>query len=149
GDDPVLISQVTIASSGTAEANLRWIEYWGCQLYQFSFRSLMEGIEGNKVHDLRRDFAARFEHRFKATSDGAGLLERKDFLGREPSEERRFQAVLANLEKHSGQFLTPLSKDVPQSSAFEDLNPPPTFLISLDDTPDSMSSNAKAFFGSG
>lgn len=42
GDDPVLISQVTLANSGRGEANLRWIEYWGCQLYQFSFRSFME-----------------------------------------------------------------------------------------------------------
>src|SRR5262249_42751680 len=42
GDDPVLVSQITVANYGSAAANLRWIEYWGCQLYQFSFRSFME-----------------------------------------------------------------------------------------------------------
>jgi hypothetical protein len=41
GDDPVLISQVTISNNASAPASLRWIEYWGCQLYQFSFRSFM------------------------------------------------------------------------------------------------------------
>lgn len=147
GDDPVLISQVTIASP--VQASLRWIEFWGCQLYPFSFRSFMEASDSQKKYELRRDFAARFEHRFKATGDGAGLLERKDFLGRRPDEDRRFQALLADLEKTPGTFLTSLSKDTPQSSAFEDLNPPPTFLVSLDHAPDFMSSNAKDFFGSG
>ena len=43
GDDPVLLSQVTIANRGAAPASLRWIEYWGCQPYQFSFRAFKIG----------------------------------------------------------------------------------------------------------
>src|SRR5256885_13367095 len=42
GDDPVLISQIKVTNTGAAEAQLRWVEYWGCQLYQFSFHSFME-----------------------------------------------------------------------------------------------------------
>src|ERR1035441_7283922 len=42
GDDPVLISMVTVTNHSSRVANLRWIEYWGCQNYQFSFRSGME-----------------------------------------------------------------------------------------------------------
>jgi len=59
GDDPVLVSQVTVTNSGASPANLRWIEYWGCQLYQFSFRSFMEGFGGKSMHELRRDFGTR------------------------------------------------------------------------------------------
>ncbi|PYV48245.1 MAG: hypothetical protein DMG92_14195, partial [Acidobacteria bacterium] len=77
GDDPVLISQVKITNSGAAEAQLRWIEYWGCQLYQFSFRSFMESFSGKSIHELRREFSTRFEHRFKRLGDGSGLLESK------------------------------------------------------------------------
>src|SRR3954447_22146051 len=53
GDDPVLISQVKITNSGSAGAQLRWIEYWGCQLYQLSFRSFMESAKD--MHELRRN----------------------------------------------------------------------------------------------
>ena len=42
GDDPVLISQVAVTNRDAAEANLRWIEYWGCQVYQFSFRAFFD-----------------------------------------------------------------------------------------------------------
>ncbi|HEX3102922.1 MAG TPA: hypothetical protein VHQ22_00630 [Terriglobales bacterium] len=147
GDDPVLISQVRITNNGAAEAQLRWIEYWGCQLYQFSFRSFMESA--NDMHQLRRNFGARFEHSFRKLSDGSGLIERKQFSGRDPAEERQFAATVANLEKGSDPFLTPPGKDAPTLAAFEDLNPPPTFLLSLDAPADGLSANGKVFFGAG
>ena len=149
GDDPVLISQVTITNSGSAPANLRWIEYWGCQLYQFSFRAFMEGFSGTSMHELRRDFAARFSHEFKKTASGDGLVETKSFPGRDPAEQTRFQAMVAYLEKNPNPFLAVPSREVPKSADFEDLDPPSTFLISLDAPLDGMSSNAKDFFGSG
>ena len=149
GDDPVLLSQTSVTNSGSSSANLRWIEYWGCQLYQFSFRSFMESSSGKNMHDLRRDFGARFEHRFKSAADGAGLIETKEFLGRDPAEDRQFQAMVASLEKEPDPFLAPPAKDVPKNAAFDDLNPPSTFLISLDAPADGMSSNAKDFFGAG
>ena len=31
GDDPVLLSAVTVTNHGNQDANLRWVEYWGCQ----------------------------------------------------------------------------------------------------------------------
>lgn len=149
GDDPALVSQVTIINSGDSPADLRWIEYWGCQLYQFSFRAFMEQFAGKNLHDSRRDFAARFSHNFKAAANGSGLIESKNFNGRDPAEERRFQGVIAHLEKNPDPFLAVPSKEVPKSADFDDSNPPPTFLISLDAAPDGMSSNAKGFFGSG
>ncbi|HZP18359.1 MAG TPA: twin-arginine translocation signal domain-containing protein, partial [Terriglobales bacterium] len=149
GDDPVLVSQVTLTNSGPADAALRWIEYWGCQPYQFSFRAFMESFAGKGMHELRRDFANRFEHRFRKAGDGSGLLESKDFLGRDPAEERQFQGMVAYLEKNPNPFLTAPEKNVPRQSAFEDLDPPPTFLISLDAPADGMSTNGKDFFGAG
>lgn len=150
GDDPLLISQITIGNYfGTAPANLRWVEYWGCQVYQFSFRSFMEASPGKTIHELRREFGARFSHQFRKVANGAGLMETKDFAGRDPNEERRFQGVIANLEQRPDAFLSVPSKEVPNNAVFDDLQPPPTFLISLDAAPDGMSSNAKDFFSSG
>ena len=40
GDDPVLMSEITLTNSGSSARDLRWIECWGCQMYQFSFGRL-------------------------------------------------------------------------------------------------------------
>src|SRR5215831_14170603 len=149
GDDPVLISQVTITNSGGNEASLRWIEYWGCQLYQFSFRSFMEGFTGKSMHEHRRDLGMRFSHAFRQISNGAGLSEKKEFLGRDPAEDRQFQGMVASLEKNPNPFLKAPEKDLPNGADFDDLNPPPTFLISLDAGADGFSTNGKKFFGAG
>jgi hypothetical protein len=42
GDDPVLISQVTVTNHSDHTVTPRWVEYWGCHQYQFSYRALME-----------------------------------------------------------------------------------------------------------
>ncbi len=147
GDDPILISQVKITNTGGADSQLRWIEHWGCQLYQFSFRSFMESAKD--MHELRRSFGARFEHSFRKLSDGSGLRESKQFVGRDPAEERQFTATVANLEKGENTFLTAPDKNAPKLAAFDDLNPPPTFLLSLDAPADGLSSNGKSFFGEG
>jgi hypothetical protein len=147
GDDPLLISQVKITNSGSAEAQLRWIEYWGCQLYQFSFRSFMESAKD--MHELRRNFGARFEHSFRKLTDGSGLIERKQFSGPDPAEERQFAATVTDLQKGENTFLNAPDKNAPKLAAFDDLNPPQTFLLSLDAPADGLSSNGKAFFGTG
>jgi hypothetical protein len=147
GDDPVLISQVRITNNGAAEAQLRWIEYWGCQLYQLSFRSFMESAKD--MHELRRNFGARFEHSCRKLSDGSGLIERKQFTGRDPAEERQFTSTVANLEQGEDVFLTPPDKDAPKLASFDDLNPPQTFLLSLDAPADGFSTSSKVFFDNG
>jgi hypothetical protein len=149
GDDPALVSQVMISNPGTAAANLRWIEYWGCQIYQFSFRAFFEMFAGKSMHDVRRDFGARFLHRFRKLDNGSGLMETEEFQGRDPVEEQRFQGVVAYLEKSPNPFLTAPDKNAPKDAGFEDLNPPPTFLLSLDAVASGMTTNAKGFFGAG
>ena len=149
GDDPVLVSQVTITNHGQSDVNLRWVEYWGCQLYQFSFRGFMQGFAGKSMHELRRDFSNRFEHHFKNLEDGSGMLERKEFLGRDQAEERQFQGMLAYLEKNPNSFLTAPDKNAPKQADFDDLNPAQTFLVSLDGPAEGMTTNGKDFFGAG
>ena len=128
----MLVSQVKATNFSGNEANLRWIEYWGCQHYQFSFRSFMESSGGKSMHDLRREFGKRFKHQFKLADGGVGLIETKEFLGRDPAEDRQFQGVVASLEKEPNPFLAPPAKDAPKNADFDDLNPPSTFLVSLD-----------------
>src|SRR4029077_16728250 len=91
GDDPLLISQVTLANRGRSAANPRWIEYWCCQQYQFSYRSFMQATiqrAVGKAAKLRRKFADRFAHQFRVLDGNAGLLETKQFLGRSAEDEQ-------------------------------------------------------------
>ena len=147
GDDPVLLSQVTITNHGTSTAQLRWIEYWGCQVYQFSFRSFMDMFTGaGDPVSLRRKLGERFAHQFRALEARAGLAETKRFLGRLPEEEAAFERIKANLAARPNPFLGPVQETVPEAS-FDDLEPPPVFLVSLDAPADGLATNAKKFFG--
>jgi len=151
GDDPVVVSIVKVTNCGTSPAGLRWVEYWGAQNYQFSFRS---GMEAGLLHDntkgaaLRRAFAARFVHRFSPMPNGHGLLETQSFLGRTAEEEALWQQVEAGMKNPDGPFGGHLH-EVASGAVWEDANPPSTFLVSLDAPPDGYSTDAAAFFGSG
>ncbi len=152
GDDPLLVSQVTVTNRGDQPAELRWVEYWGCRVYQFSYRATMLAIAGRNLSeaaDLRRDLGRRFAHSFEAIPGGYGLLERKRFLGRSLAERLRWgllQLALATVARRV--FGGPVRPPSPQAG-LEDLDPPPTFLASLDAPADALSTDAAAFFGAG
>jgi hypothetical protein len=149
GDDPVLVSQVTITNHSKSPAAPSWVEYWGCQNYQFSYRSLMEATvagSASTAPQLRRDFCARFAHQFKAADKRAGLLESQKFLGRTPQEEAAWQKVQATLKADpTGFYGGPVPPLAPRAS-MEDISPPPTFLVSLDAPADACATNAVKFF---
>ena len=149
GDDPVLLSQVTIKNGGAAAAHLRWVEHWGCQLYQFSFRAFMELFAGKNIHEARRESSKRFAHVFRPTAGSAGLMESKRFIGRDSEEEKVFEGMVAYLQKSPNVFLSPPDKNAPKNAEFDDLNPPATFLVSLDGDVSALSANGKGFFGDG
>jgi hypothetical protein len=152
GDDPVLISQVRITNHTAATARLRWIEYWGCHPYQFSYRSFMESpSQGSptRTAELRRRFADRFSHRFSQLPGGLGLIEKKEFLGRTPEEERAWQRINAFLKTNPNTFIGGPVPELAPGADFEDLNPPATFLASLDGPLDGFATDAAAFFGAG
>ena len=150
GDDPLLISQVTITNRSTAPRDVGWIEYWGCQPYQFSYRSYAEASlqgDASKAVHLRRDFGQRFEHYFLRVGNNDGLVETKKFLGRTESEEALWTAYQNRLIEQNF-FRGAVKEPVPEAS-MEDLNPPPSFLVSLDAPADGLATDGAAFFGAG
>jgi hypothetical protein len=151
GDDPVLVSSVTVTNHGDQEANLRWVEYWGCHNYQFSYRSWMQAdaLHSGNAAELRRQFGARFAHQFRIMPKRVGLIETQKFLGRASEDTQSWEQVQASLQQNpSGFFGGPVPELAP-GAAMEDLNPPSTFLVSLDAPVDGFATDAKAFFGSG
>ncbi len=151
GDDPVLVSQVTIVNHGVSTAELRWVEYWGCQIYQFSYRSWMQAfLEGlpSKAVELRRRFGERFTHRFHHLDGNIGLLETKQFLGRTAEDERLWQAVKDAVAASASVGGISNAHALGGTARMEDLDPPGTFLVSLDGPAQGFATDGKAFFGS-
>ena len=152
GDDPVLVSQVTVRNLSDHSVRPRWVEYWGCHNYQFSYRSLMEAsIAGSAdaAPQMRREFCDRFQHEFRALKNGAGIVESQSFPGRTTAEESAWQRVQAMLKKDPNTFYGPPVPPLLPGASMEDLAPPATFLVSLDAPADGLSTNANKFFAGG
>ena len=153
GDDPVLLSQVTIANlaqPGSPPANLRWIEYWGCHVYQFSFRSYIEQIGGGGTPWICAASSAIGLRISSARCDGsAGLLEEQAVRSAAiPKKRNCFARMKTSLATHANPFLAPIAEPAPEAS-FDDLHPPGTFLVSFDAPADAFTTDAKSFFGAG
>lgn len=145
GDDPVLLSQVTITNHTSRPARLRWVEYWGCQPYQLSLRSWMEAFsDSGKAAYFRRNVGRRFSHEFEVLAANQGVRESKHFEGRSAEEEEAWIQMLKRANPQS--FFTPVQAQEP-GTYFETTNVPDTFLVSLDGPSNSISSDAEAFFG--
>ncbi len=152
GDDPVLISQVTITNHAAHAVAPRWVEYWGCHQYQFSYRALMESAvpKGEPAApQLRRDFSGRFVHHIRLTNDGAGLIDTQRFPGRSVEEEAAWQKVQSGLERDPNGFYGGPVPSLARGAAFEDFTPPPTFVVSLDPGAVAATTNATNFFEGG
>ena len=150
GDDPVVLSQVTITNRSKKPARPRWTEYWGCCNYQFSYRALMEGsIQGlaDAAPQLRRDFSSRFQSHFEPVRHG--LIQRQHFLGRSPEEAALWQKVQDSLRQNPDTYYGGPVPPLAPGASMEDLAPPPTFLVALDAPFNSFSTDAEAFFRGG
>ena len=158
GDDPVLVSQATVTNHSSSAAELRWVEYWGCQPYQFSYRSWLEGTGAlrpfsdqfpwGKTVELRRQFSDRFAHEFRRVQGGRGLADTKHFLGRTAEDERLWQIVQDVTVGQAPFDFASIQSSVGKAN-MEDLDPPATFLVSLDGPAQGFAANGKAFFGAG
>ncbi|MCK5240056.1 MAG: hypothetical protein KAR33_10935, partial [Candidatus Thorarchaeota archaeon] len=150
GDDPLLISQVKIENKRNEPADLRWIEYWGCQQYQFSMKSFVKATISKKPPALiRRELARQFAHSIGTINENKGLRDVTQFTG-EPFGARLRWRVTRFLLHFIGKEITGGPIKFPTKEAvLEDLSPPPVFLVSLDAPYDGCSSNATAFFGDG
>jgi len=129
GDDPVIISQVKITNNRKIRVDLRWIEYWGCYMYQFSssaFAGIIGKTSNRSPRDIRHESSDNLKHEFKSIENGTGIQDKRYF---------------ENLKKtYDPNNLQP---------SFEDDFPPKTFLVSLDSELSGMQTNSKDFFGSG
>lgn len=148
GDDPVLLSQVTITNHSSEPADLTWTEYWGCQPYQLSFRDFIEAFVAKTTEaELRRIAGRRFRHRISKIG-AEGLLDAKSTPGRTAEEEARWQAIKANLKDHPTPFVANIEDDKP-GAWYDSGEIPQTFLVSLDGQVDGFVTDSAAFFGAG
>ncbi|MHA2295809.1 MAG: GH36-type glycosyl hydrolase domain-containing protein [Candidatus Hodarchaeales archaeon] len=150
GDDPLLISQVTITNEREEPVDLRWIEYWGCKMHQFSFKSYMRSLSLRVAPSkLRRKFSERFSHKFSVINDDSGLLNTKKFRGLKFKDKLGW-ATLQLYLTFKGKALTGGRVKSPVKEAvLEDLSPPATFLVSLDSIVDGIATDGSQFFGEG
>lgn len=157
GDEPLLISQVKITNNNPSEVNLRWIEYWGCQHHQLSYRAFMQayffGIAMKqsigKTASRRRDFAKRFKSYFSTQLEGRALLNKQVFTGRSVTDKILWglmQILMATIFRK----LTGGAVSMPDEQCeFDDLAPPALFLVALDQLPNAFTCDPGSFFGSG
>ncbi|HEY1501797.1 MAG TPA: hypothetical protein VGF88_19640 [Acidobacteriaceae bacterium] len=152
GDDPVLISQVTVTNRSDRLAHPRWVEYWGCHNYQFSYRTLMESAivgDATTAPALRRKFCDRFTHHFQTIKGSRGLLEQQSFQARSAEEEQIWLKVQAKLKENPNGFYGGPVPPLAPGASMDDLHPPATFLVSLDRPADGFATNGELFFRGG
>lgn len=137
GDDPILVSQVTVTNNGNLSVDLRWIEYWGCQQYQFAFGPTIQAFLNKNAclaAEGRRALAKRFDQTFQLVDGCGGLLETKRLRDPSTTEKQVLGMKEAPSDKEPG---------------FDDLSPAPTFLVSLDGPISGYGTDGVAFFGEG
>jgi hypothetical protein len=150
GDDPLLISQVTVKNGTNRPADLRWIEYWGCQLYQLSYKSTLMSVATKKPSmEYRRKLAKRFEDKITVSEKGHVLLDVKSFKGDDPDDAQTWKLLNQYLSTAGQQLVGGAIEFPAKEVTFEDSSPPPIFLASLDAPFDAYSTNASLFFGKG
>jgi len=149
GDDPVLVSQATVTNKTDAAATVRWVEYWGCQPYQLSFRSFIETMGGGEsIVQVRREMGRRFESIVALVDGMRGLKDTKRFEGRTAEDEAAWERAKAMLRRTQYGFISPVEESRPGTD-FESLEMPQTFLVSLDELATAMDTDTGAFFGAG
>lgn len=141
GDDPVLISQISITNSSDEKKNVSWFEYWSCFNFQFSFQAVLRALskkDSDELKDYRVELEKKFKNKFIMLDGNLGLLNLKyDPSSRAVEEQKNF-----DLRKNGIQ----IGKKKP---VYEDKSPHPIFLICLDDQVQGCFTDANKFFGKG
>ncbi len=150
GDDPILFSKVHIENQRGEPVDLNWIEYWGCQQYQFSFKAFARALSSKKhPNHFRRGLAKRFSYVIAAMDYNKGLVNNIQFKGHTLGDKvgwgfLKFMLRFVAKKLTGGPIKIPVKEAV-----FDDLSPPQVFLVSLDGPFDSYGTNAGRFFGDG
>jgi len=156
GDDPVLISRVTIENHSEQAKDLKWHEYWGSRPYLMSLRTLvlslasgtteLDSYINNSAQTMRRKLADRYENHY--SEDGKVLRNKMKFAGWRFIDKQIWGIAqkkyrpLAEKAKNYSLYLGELDDQ-------EDVNPPETFLFAADAQAESFITDADAFFGQG
>ena len=156
GDDPVLISRVTIRNDTDQPVEVKWHEYWGSKPYSFSLRTLLYSLVGkeaeletyinNSAKTMRRELAKKYLRNY--TIQGKTLRNRMEFKGWGFKDKalwgiaQKKYRPLAETAHNYSLYLGELDEQ-------EDVNPPETFLYAADIAVESFITDAYAFFGDG
>ena len=156
GDDPVLISTVTIENNTDDPKQVKWYEYWGARPYPMSFRALLLSLAGNtaeldtyinnSAHSMRRSLADKYVNQYSV--EGRTLRNRMKFKGWGFKDkliwkvaQKKFRPLAETAHNYS-LYLGELDD-------YEDVNPPETFLCAADAPAEAFITDAEAFFGRG
>jgi len=130
GDDPVLLTKVTVKNKTDQARDLKWFMYWGHDVYQHSSRP-MQYASFNDVridynYYFRKEFAKNFRRTYTGTDNGA----RVDFTFTgyhypEKDEARKIASVAEVNEK--------ISPVVGDDCFYEDVNQPAMYCVLLNE----------------
>ena len=156
GDDPVLISRVTIENRTSQPKSVKWYEYWGARPYLMSLRTLVYSLASkgghpntyinNSAQTMRRKLANKYKNYFSVEENT--LHNKMKFAGWNFIDKQIWGVVqrkyrpLAESSKNYSLYIGELDKQ-------EDINPPETFLCAVDTPVEDHITDAKAFFGNG
>lgn len=153
GDEPLLLSWVVVTNKSNQPAELRWIEYWGSRIYQLSFRALlMSPLKGgfDQAASLRRRFNQAYQYRVRPVNGMRGLCTEITFKGWSEEEKNEWETMKTLLASVAGRGMAGAVSEPPLPEVqFDDLAPPPIFLVSLDAPADGVETDAHRFFGTG
>lgn len=144
GDDPVIISEVTIENKTKNKQTVKWVEYWGSEVYQYSYRPLFGTSSSTKeycksaVHIFRREFQKNYSKKIQQKNNVAFL--QHNFEGYHYPKAGKYNPSIEEYNK----VVSPTYED----ASFEDLNIPQYFIVSYQDNTN-MYFDSESFFENG
>lgn len=143
GDRQFVISRVDIKNKTLKKQNVKWYEYWGGQMYQFTYRpvsaSTINKTCAGEAILFRREFDRNFSKKFIMINSKKGIVCKRHFEGWYYPEKGKLSI------KDVNKLIPPTKGD----KIYEDLMPPQVFLTCLSGKIDGIQTNADVFFGKG
>ena len=156
GDDPTLISRVTVENASAQPKEVKWYEYWGARPYPMSFRTLVLSLAGksaeletyvnNSAQSMRRKLADKYVHRY--TVEGGALRNKMRFKGW-GFIDKKIWGVAQKKYRPLAETAHNYSLYLGELDDYEDVDPPETFLYAAEAPGSTFVTDEKAFFGAG
>ena len=156
GDDPVLLSRVTIENNSKQPQDVKWYEYWGARPYPMSLRTLLLSLAvksghldtyiNNSAQGMRRKLADKYKNFYSV--DENTLRNRMKFAGW-GFIDKKIWGIAQKKYRPLVESRNNYSLYIGELDGQEDVHPPETFLSAVDTPVDDYITDAKAFFGNG